>query len=290
MAVTLLTAASVTALAAPPVTMYLNASGLSASQSFAGLACSGLLNRDPATPAYVIFESPQDHSRGDDLAWLELVSGITDPPMTSYDSFLDACLVSVKGRYIRYSAGTHAQQKLVPNIVTMAGVLDAVPLDTADPLPPHATTVAFDALKTFDKLTPLQATRYVFEHHVNGTTGMSKMNPGYQSQSGNASFHPKITSSVHIGLADYVVKERLFNFYLTEGCAPLTEEHALMERIVKNNPWPKPIGVMGYDQTFAGAGDLFEAETTCVTGMGMGQIASDGVSACSSRAVCFRAR
>ncbi len=257
--------------AAPKGMIFLNTSGLSAAQTFAGLSCSGLLNRDPATPAYIA-------NPGDDMTWLQLIYGITHPSLTSYNDFLATCLQGpAQGRYIRYSASTHAQQKLVPNIVTLAGVLDAVPLDVADPLPPHATTVAFDALSIFDQMTPLEATRYVFEHHVHQTTGMSKMNPGYESQAGKAVLRPNITGAVHIGLADYVVKERLFNFYLTEGCLPLTEEHALVERIVKNNPWPKPIGVMGYDETFALAGDLFEAETTCVTGMGMGQIASDGV-------------
>lgn len=257
--------------AAPMDTIFLNTSGLSAAQTLAGLSCSGLLNRDQATPAYMA-------NPGDDMTWLRLIFQIKDPPLTSYDSFVATCLQGpAKGRYIRYNASTHAQQKLLPNIVTLAGVLDAVPLDVAEPIPSHATTVVFDALKTFDQMTPLDATRYVFEHHVQQTTGMSKMNPGYESQTGKAVFRPNITGAVHIGLADYVVKEKLFNFYLTEGCLPLSEEHALVERIVKNNPWPKPIAVMGYDQTFAVAGDLFEAETTCVTGMGMGQVASDGV-------------
>ena len=287
--------ASATPPAAPAI-MYLNSSGLTPSESLAGLACAGLLNRDPATPAYVA-------NPGDDLDWLQLVHGISDPPLTSHSAFLAACLQGpAKGRYIRY--GT-AQQKLIPNIVTLAGVLDAVPLEAADPLPAHATVLVFDAVTTFGGFTPLQATRYVFEHHVQQTTGMSKMNPGYEAQSGKAILRPNITKPAHIGLSDYVVKERLFNFYLTEGCLPLTEEHALMERIVKHNPWPKPIAVMGYDQTFAIGGDLFEAETTCVSGMvktlepcflfrfcvhtfqethrnsrafqGMGQIASDGV-------------
>ena len=50
-----------------------------------------------------------------------------------------------------------------------------------------------------------------------------------------------------------------------------------MERIVTQNPWPRPIAVLGYDDTWAIAGDLFEAETTCVKEHNMGQIASDGV-------------
>jgi hypothetical protein len=100
-------------------------------------------------------------------------------------------------------------QKLVPIIVTLAGVLGAVPLEATQPLPFQATTVAFDACKTFDGFPPLQATRFAFERHVNQTTGMSKMNPGYQSQTGKAVLRPNISGAVHIGLAGYVVKERL---------------------------------------------------------------------------------
>ncbi len=50
-----------------------------------------------------------------------------------------------------------------------------------------------------------------------------------------------------------------------------------MEQIVTNNPWPRPIAVYGYDDTFPVAGDLFEAETTCVKEHNMGQVASTGV-------------
>ena len=38
------------------------------------------------------------------------------------------------------------------------------------------------------------------------------------------------------------------------------------------NSWPRPITVFGYDDTFAVAGDLFEAETTCVKEHNMGQV------------------
>jgi len=46
------------------------------------------------------------------------------------------------------------------------------------------------------------------------------------------------------------------------------------EKIVNNSPWPRPITVYGYDDTWALAGDLFEAETTCVKEHNMGQVAS----------------
>ena len=74
------------------------------------------------------------------------------------------------------------------------------------------------------------------------------------------------------------MKERLFNFYMYYGCIAGTKEHRLMESIVNNNPWEKPISVFGYDDTFGMLGDIFEAETNCVKEHNMGQIASSGVS------------
>jgi len=55
-----------------------------------------------------------------------------------------------------------------------------------------------------------------------------------------------------------------------------------MEKIARNNPWPKPIAVYGYDDTLPiEGGTPFEAETTCVKEHNMGQIASRGLNGLS---------
>jgi hypothetical protein len=77
---------------------------------------------------------------------------------------------------------------------------------------------------------------------------------------------------------DFVVKERLFNFFLNLGCVPFTDDHKLMEKIATTNAWSRPITVYGYDDTMSFAGDLFEAETNCVKEHNMGQVASNGCS------------
>jgi hypothetical protein len=135
---------------------------------------------------------------------------------------------------------------------------------------------------------------------------------------GKDHLHPPLTKSVNFALADYIVKARpcdlyntlgstkpppspglhpnpgqarLFNFFLNQGCVPLTDDHTLTRKIALENPWPRPLTVMGYDDTIALAGDLFEApfspppspspsacleaETDCVSDLG--QVASVGV-------------
>lgn len=47
---------------------------------------------------------------------------------------------------------------------------------------------------------------------------------------------------------------------------------------MKNNPWERPIKVFGYDNSWALAGNIFEAETFCDAEHNLGQIATDGTS------------
>ena len=253
---------------AASTTLYVQRDGVTWQEQVALSTCAGLLNRWDS-PVYLI-------NGGDTTTWLKLIDNVTSPKLTSNDDFLSACFQSVaRGRYIRYNATTH--QALLPNIVTLAAVLDAVPLDVSiNATHVDATVLVLDLLTVFPAgTTPYDATEYVYNKHVNMTTGLVKMNPGYESQTGKKILDPKINHPPATGLVDYIVKERLFNLYLPDGCIPLTHEHALMKKIAENNPWPKPIAVMGYDNTvvFAG-GDFFEAETSCVKEVAMGQMAS----------------
>jgi hypothetical protein len=101
------------------------------------------------------------------------------------------------------------------------------------------------------------------------------MNPGYEK---DQNINPKVTGTALVGLADYIVKEKIFNMFIWNNCVPLTEDHTLFTKIAKENPWPKPIGVMGYDNSWPlFGGDIFEAETNCVKTHNMGQIASEDV-------------
>jgi hypothetical protein len=81
-------------------------------------------------------------------------------------------------------------------------------------------------------------------------------------------------------LVDFVVKQKLFLFFLKNGCIKDTKGHAQLERMVRDtNQWPRPIVVYGYDSSHPLlGGDVFEAETTCSDEHNMGQVASDGAS------------
>ena len=199
----------------------------------------------------------------------------------------------VKG-YIRYNATDY----IVYNaIVTLAGVLDAVPLADGSPFL-NETKMVFDAAQQWAGFDALAATTYMFENHINATTSMAKLNPGLDVHGKNVGFGqskgggggkkgesegrkegsregagvnrvrrnsrhsvPLCASTQHLnppligapdpGLVDYIVKERLFTLFLNDGCIPFTKEHALMERIATNNPWPEPIRVYGYDDSWA---------------------------------------
>jgi hypothetical protein len=106
------------------------------------------------------------------------------------------------------------------------------------------------------------ATLYIYEHFLQDTTGLSKMNPGLDVH--QHPLHPSETGTPNVGLTDFIVKNQLFNFFMENGCIPGTKEHKLMEKIATETPAPRPIKVYGYDDSWALAGDLFEAETNCV--------------------------
>jgi len=241
----------------------------------AAQVCVGLFNRDEtvAGPAYTLMNSR-------DVVWLEDIEGISHPNVMSTSDFLAKCLRtqnSVSSRliakgYIRYNVTL--QQLLVPNIITLAAVLDAVPLEDGHPDTKN-TTMVFDALKEFDGFSAYNATSYMHKHYVDKTTAIGMMNPGLDVH-GKHPFDPPITGKPNPGLVDYIVKERLFNFFLNLGCIPGTQEHALMEKIVTDNRWPRPISVYGYNDAFGIVGDIYEAETNCNKEHNMGQIASNG--------------
>lgn len=113
--------------------------------------CAGLFNRDPGVTgaAYTILGQ-------DDLSWLQEVEGIVNPALTPVPVFLSRCLAgpqaTAKG-YIRYNASL--QKPVMPNLATLAAVLDAVPLEDGDPAI-GAATLVFDALKMFANFTALQ--------------------------------------------------------------------------------------------------------------------------------------
>jgi hypothetical protein len=261
--------------------------------------CVGLLNRDPsvAGAAYTLLDymDPEwladtdricvagfNYTRGACGAAADGPSPRT--PLTPRANLLQKCAAARKpdgtrlvSGHIRFNASRSAQQLITPNIITLAAVLDAIPLQDGDPLAAQLPKV-FDALVVFRGFSAMQATEYMHTHHVNQTTTMAQMNPGWDThRPASPPTLPSLTQDLNPGLIDYIVKERLFNMYMLNQCIPSTPEHRLMERIVTQNPWPRPIAVLGYDDTWATVAAPFEGETTCVKEHNMGQIASDGV-------------
>jgi hypothetical protein len=240
----------------------------SAATVLAVQCCAGLMNRQPESGGYVYtLMRPEDND------WLTLVAP-PSPVRVSPAELLNACLTAsppVAKGYILFNYS--AQQLVVPNVLTLAGVLDAVVLESA----PSTLALAFDATVAWANFSALQATQFMFDRHVNATRGVSKMNPGLDVHGHPLDPSPPLSLQPDLSLGDYIVKARLFNFFLAAGCIPGTQEHALMERIAEQSPWPRPLAVLGYDDTFPVAGDLFEAETNCVSEHNLGQVATTGV-------------
>lgn len=252
---------------------------LSLPRQFAVQVCAGLYNRNPETNGAVYtFTTMRD------VEWLVSThrndTRVNKRMLTNPLTFIQECLEMTNG-YLRYSYSS--QQIIVPNLVTLSAIFDAVPLEDSNVKLLNVTVPCkFDALQTFPPPldttnAPRQTTEWMFHHYANRTFGIAKMNPGLDVH-GHRKVFPPLTKDPNFGLVDFLVKKKLFTFFLYLGCVPYTDDHALMEQLANYPKWNHPLAVMGYDDTIAAGGDVFEAETDCVKEHNMGQVASDGCS------------
>jgi len=145
---------------------------------------------------------------------------------------------------------------LLPSIVTMAAVLDAVPMDESLLAMFPSTKVVLDTRSLWS--TAEAAVQYAQQHALSQTSALAM-------QDGNL-----IASGL---LVDWIMSERLFTMYLPQSCVPLTADHGIMKAVVAASTWPRPVRVYGYNSMIrAFGGDLFEAETNCIDVLG--QVAS----------------
>lgn len=226
-------------------------------------ACAGLHNRQAGGSVYVQLD-PHDKT------WLQELNLHPDRTVSAVD-FLHSCVAKFP-TCVRYKY--HEQQALLPNILTIAASLEAVPLDAEQT--ETCGTVAFDAVQEFkDKNTPLLATQYTFEHFVQQSTGLAMLNPGYEDHPVDNA-HPLLNKEPRKLLVDFVFSQKLFALYLINGCIDGDPEKALLSSIVNANHWPTPLGVYGYNSTWnVAGGDLYEAQTKCLDSRNMGAIASE---------------
>jgi len=251
----------------------------SVGEKTAVLACQGLMNRNTDTqPEEVAVYTIKD-------SWDELWLGTAldfDPEwdlqnLTIAEYLGDVCEKEQFAKII-YSKTVH--HELIPQIITLAGVLDAVPLDVDSELEQMPSwmdhKIVFDAAFEFHNFTEVEATEYIFDNYAHLTSGVGMMNPGWKQPDDLHPVQHDLVKDPRVGLTDFIVKERIFNFFLYLGCVPLTAAHTLMEKMMtdEKTAWKKPVEVYGYNDAFHFFGSIFEAETTCISEHNMGQVAS----------------
>jgi hypothetical protein len=256
----------------------------------AAQACAGLYNRkhDEVVSknypfVYTLLHDPDDESW---LKQLKLDSEyhflpLIHPYKTSRlngNEFLLRCLQEFPRR-VRYRYYGPAR-RVVPNVLTMGSLLEAIPLQDGDPvfdiMDPKSLPIVFDAIthSSFARNSEHDATQYVYDTYARNTTTIAKINPGY----GNTSFYPwsslnnygpPLVHDMDISLIDFIYSERLFAFYLFYGCVkwwnpgPHKDSYNLVMKMAEDRAggrWPNPVPVYGYDDswTFFG-GDIFGA-------------------------------
>jgi GxGYxYP putative glycoside hydrolase C-terminal domain len=225
-------------------------------------ACAGLYNRELGGSIYT-------HMTEKDSRWLEELD-LEPEETTDSANFLVKCVAEFP--CVRYSYS--AQQKLLPNILTVGTVLGAVPLDEG--MTVTCDNPAFDATVEFEERdTPYLATKYVYETYVDDTTGLAMLNPGYATHDSPV-WNPTLDRDPRTTLVDFVFSKKLFVVFLINGCIESTPDGALFSEIATANPWPSPIGVYGYNNSWlVFGGYFFEAQTRCLDSRNMGAIPTE---------------
>jgi hypothetical protein len=226
-------------------------------------ACAGLYNHKAGGSVLVELD-PHD------AMWVDELPLKVNETISQAD-FLNRCVAAFPS-CVRYNYKN--QQALLPNILTVASVLDAVPMDDGQTTSCNKPT--FDAEQVLaDKNTPALATQYVFEQYGKKTTGLAMLDPGYDNNPTDLS-NPALTTDMSPALVDFVFSQKLFVVYLVNGCIDGNPENAVLSSIVNAGNWSTPLPVYGYNGSwkFMG-GDLYEAQTNCLDSHNMGAIASD---------------
>ncbi len=226
-------------------------------------ACAGLRNRAAGGSVYVDAGSR-------DAAWLTELA-ITPTATVDAAEFLASCAATFPA-CVRYDYAS--QRALLPNILTIASALGAMPVDRSMNL--ACASTAFDAVAELrDRNTPALATQYAFERYGAQTTGLAMLNPGYDTRAADQA-NPPLTGDMGPALVDLVFSQRLFVVFLVNGCSDGHPEKALLSSIVNAGRWPTPLGVYGYNNSWNVAGGyLHEAQTRCLDSRNMGAIASE---------------
>lgn len=233
-------------------------------------ACAGLFNRRLGGSVFVQTDPAAPQSRLDgaalrDEVWLDLLN-LKPGGQISATSFLKECVADFGCARYAYAS----QHEILPSILTAASAEGLAPL--ADESPLQCTEPALDATKVFaGKTTQLEATRYVYEEHLAGTTGMAMLSPGYNQHATDLSA-PDLNADMPVVLVDLVFSRKLFALFLVKGCIDGHPEKKLLQDIVTASPWPTPIGVYGYNDSWLQGGYLYEAQSRCLDSANMGAI------------------
>lgn len=222
-------------------------------------ACAGLHNRKTGGSVYL---DADPH----DLGWLSEL-GLAAATSVGAEAFLASCVTAFPA-CVRYD---YAKQKaLLPNVLTAAAALGAVPLDGD-----ACKTPAFDAVAELADKSPPDATKWVFEKFGKQTTGLAMLNPGYDTNPSDPKA-PALNQEMKPALVDFVFSQKLFVTFLVNGCTKGHPERDVLSGIVNAAPWPKPLGVYGYNNSWNVLGGyVYEAQTTCLDSHDMGAIASE---------------
>ncbi len=206
-------------------------------------AGAGLWNREGAN-VYVV----QDD---DDVEWLSLLLAGAAAHNTSVSQFLS----DAYARYgaILYDSSLPTASLFLPPIITLAGALDAIPMD-------------LQLLHTYPHTKIVYNT--TAEHWDSVESAVVAAAAVGLPRTTSLAFQDGALLAKGL-LVDWLVGQRIFTQYLNRSCIPGTTDHNILLGLLNASTWSRPVRVYGYNSAdVIFGGDLFEAETNCVNVMG----------------------
>ncbi|GMH99677.1 hypothetical protein TrVE_jg339 [Triparma verrucosa] len=222
-------------------------------------------------------------SETNDQFWLDVLH--PEYPVTlksPVDFIINDCFPSINN-FIEYDFDT--QREFEPILVTLCVSLNALPVSVNSDVKIMEALEGMRMVKNvtyeWENKSNLEIVEEVFEEYKEGFVKgeVVKIDPGYRWDGGKTPLIYHLTKDMDYSIVDFAVQNRLFTFFLANGCVPLTADHRVEEKIFRHfKKGSSTTAVYGYDDSVPlFGGDTYEAETNCVREHDIGQVASTAV-------------
>ena len=216
-----------------PTTTFINLNQTySAPYELLSQVCTGHLTRAAPTAVYNLGTNGNHNDPSRDSEWFKELYPDGVGLVSDLKSYVENTCLPTLQKVVTYSYST--QREFLPSLISACIALDALPYDVSSmpPLPP-SVSVTLDITAEWSSMQQRDTVSYILDRYSDSfaPAKLAKLDPGY-SYPTKRPLQYNFTGFLDVGLVDFVVKERLFTFFLPLGCVPFTDDHKVHEAVV----------------------------------------------------------